>query len=155
MKTMIKITTILLVAMVTIMTFGCGKEEVADIDIDRLCSELLEQAEFEDELSQVDDEVIKMLYGINDYAQAQVYISSGATAEEIAVFEFSDTNTATNGFQMAQNRLEEQKEDFESYIPKEIRKLDRAVVLKVGKYVVVCVSNGDTAEKIITQFLGR
>ena len=101
------------------------------------------------------DEVIKMLYGINDYAQAQVYISSGATAEEIAVFEFSDTNTATNGFQMAQNRLEEQKEDFESYIPKEIRKLDRAVVLKVGKYVVVCVSNGDTAEKIITQFLGR
>lgn len=133
---------------------GCsGKEEITVLDISSLTSELLEQAEFEDELSPVDDEVIKKLYDIEDYVNASVYLSSGATAEEIAVFEFDGRDTAAAGLKKAQERVEEQRTDFESYIPKEIPKLDRAVVKQEGNYVIVCVSNSGKAEEIITKWI--
>ena len=137
-----------------IMLSGCSTQKGrTDIDISGLCSELLEKAEFEDELNTVDDAIIKMLYGIDDYVEAAVYLSSGATAEEIAVFEFDSKETAADALKKARVRIEEQKKDFESYIPKEIPKLDRAVVIQSDSYVIVCVSNSDKAEEIITQYI--
>ncbi|MGN1080988.1 MAG: DUF4358 domain-containing protein [Acutalibacteraceae bacterium] len=147
---------LLFVLSITIIAtlFGCSAQnDTTDIDIGYLSNELLEKAEFEDELNAIDDTTIKKLYNIDDYVKASVYLSSGATAEEIAVFEFDSKDTAADGLKKAQVRIEEQKTDFESYIPKEIPKLDRAVVKQSGKYVIVCVSNSNTAEKIITQYI--
>lgn len=134
------------------LLMGCSKK-VDTVDIAALSNTLLENVVFEDELNVTDDTMIKKLYNIDDYEKAQVYISSGATSEEIAVFEFSSQKTAEEGFKKAQDRIASQKADFESYIPKEVKKLNDAVVKQFGQYVVVCVSNGDEAEKIITQQL--
>ncbi len=134
--------------------FGCSAQnDTTDIDMEHLSSELLKNAEFEDELSAVDDMIIKKLYNIDNCVAAKVYISSGATAEEIAVFEFDNRETAADGLKKAKIRIGEQKENFESYIPKEMQKLDNAVVKQSGKYVIVCVSNGNKAKKIITQYI--
>ena len=44
------------------MLFGCSAQnKTADIDIIKLCSELLDKAEFEDELSAVDEKTVKKL----------------------------------------------------------------------------------------------
>lgn len=154
MKTIKKALLFLLSITIIITLFGCSApNDTTDIDIGYLSNELLEKAEFEDELNAVDDATIKKLYNIDDYVKASVYLSSGATAEEIAVFEFDSKDTATDGLKKAQARIEEQKTDFESYIPKEIPKLDSAVVKQLGKYVIVCVSNSNRAEKIITQYI--
>lgn len=134
--------------------FGCSDQnDAANMDIAQLSNELLDKAEFEDELSAVDGATIKKLYDIDNYVKASVYLSSGATAEEIAVFEFDSKDAAADGLKKAQVRIEEQKTDFESYIPKEIPKLDSAVVKQSGNYVIVCVSNSDKAEKIIKQYI--
>lgn len=154
MKALKKIFLILLsVAMIATMIGCSAKEEIIDMDIDSLCNELLDKAEFEDELSAIDDAMIKKLYNIDDYVKAVVYISSGATAEEIAIFEFDSEVAAADGLEKAQVRVEDQKADFESYIPKEIPKLENAVIKQSGKYVIVCVSSGNQAEKIITQYI--
>lgn len=154
MKTIKKILLFLLSLTIITTLFGCSaQKDTTDIDIGYLSNKLIEKAEFEDELNAVDDTTIKKLYNIDDYVKASVYLSSGATAEEIAVFEFDSKDTAADGLKKAQARIEEQKTDFESYIPKEIPKLDSAVVKQSGKYVIVCVSNSNTAEKIITQYI--
>lgn len=153
MKIMKKI--LLFLLSITICTFfGCSAQKnTTDIDIDSLCNELLEKAEFEDTLSAVDDTIIQKLYNTDPYIHASLYLSSGATAEEIAVFEFDSTDTAAAGLKQAQARIEKQKADFELYIPKEIRKLNQAVVKQANQYVIVCVSNSSKAETIITNYI--
>lgn len=142
----------LMISMMLVLLAGCsGKESIVTIDIVSLSNELLQNAAFGDELNAADDEVIKKLYDIDDYEKAQVYISSGATAEEIAVFEFSRKEMAEKGLKKAQEKIASQKEAFATYIPKEVKKLDDAVVEQFGQYVVVCVSNSREAETIITK----
>ena len=128
---------------------------IIEIDVHGLSSELLSQIAFVDELNAVGESVINRIYGIEDYVQAEVYIGSGATAEEIAVFEFADTESAADGLQLALERIEDQKADYEAYIPEEVKKLDRAVVKRYGRYVVVCVSDSEMAEEIITQYINK
>lgn len=157
MKVMKEVKFIFMLLLIIPVFSGCsGKGDTADrteIDISSLGSELLEKAEFEDELNLVDDTMVKKLYHIEEFTGAQVYIGSGATAEEIAVFEFDSGEAAEEGLKAAEDRLEGQKEDFASYVPKELQKLDNAVIKQAGKYLVVCVSNSDEAEKIIKKYI--
>lgn len=131
---------------------ACGNEK-KDIDVNALAGELLEKVEFVDELSQADQETVERLYHINDAVSQCVYIGSGATAEEIAVFELKDEAAAIDAKDAALQRIKEQKESFESYIPQEVEKLDQAIVMVSGKYLIVCVSNGDAANKVIETYI--
>lgn len=127
--------------------FGCAAQDAAgELDVDCLSRSLLETAELEDDLFAVDDTMIRKLYHIDDYTQASLYLSSGATAEEIAVFAFAGKEAAAAGLRKAQVRLEEKTRDFASYIPKEVPKLERAAVMQTGRYVIVCVSSGGSEE---------
>lgn len=156
MKTTKRILLFWIATAMAVFCLGCGqKPSNTDIDLAALGNELLQNAEFEDELSAVDDSVIQKVYEMDTYVNAQVYMSSGATAEEIALFEFEDSKAAGEGFKQVKTHLENQKEDFSTYIPKEVQKLERGVVKQSGKYVLVCISNGDKAEAIITDFINR
>lgn len=141
---------VLLAAAFLLAACGNGKK---DIDINALAEELLEKVEFVDELSQVDQETAERLYNIKDAVAQSVYIGSGATAEEIAVFELKDEAAAIDAKDAALQRMKEQKESFETYIPQEVEKLDQAIVKVSGKYLIVCVSNGNTANKIIESYV--
>ena len=155
MKTIKKILLFLLIVAIITTFSGCSsKNNTTEIDFNALSNELLENIEFKDELTAVDDAVIQKIYNIEDFVRAQVYISSGATAEEISLFEFDSNEKAEEGLKMAMERIEEQKADFGSYIPEELQKLDKAVVKQSGNYVIVCVSSSsDVAEEIITKYL--
>ena len=151
-----KLFAFLLVIAATAVMSGCGAQnDRIEIDISDLSRELLQKAEFEDELNPIGEATTQKLYDIDTYVAAEVYLSSGAPAEEIAVFEFDSTEDAAAGLKKAQVRIEEQKANYESYIPKEIPKLDHAIVKQLGQYVVVCVSNGDEAENILTQYINQ
>lgn len=156
MKTTGKMKVLLFMAIMILLLPGCaGKEEDFTVDIRSLGQELLEKAAFEDELNPVDDNVIKMLYNIDAYRDAGVYISSGATAEEIAVFEFQNKAAAEKGLENALERISNQKETFKSYIPKEVKKLEDTVIRQYGQYVVVCVSNSSEAEKVVEKYFNK
>ena len=147
---------LVLAALAMAVMAGCGaRSDDIQIDIADLSRELREKGEFEDELSPISDAAIQKLYGLEDYVSAEVYVSSGATAEEIALFEFDSTEAAAGGLKQAQFRIEGQRADFESYIPQEVPKLDRAVVEQLGRYVVVCVSDGDAAEEALTEYINE
>ena len=132
---------------------GCGKNDTISIDIDALSKELMEKVKFDDELVLSDSETAARLYGIESAVKSKLYIGSGATAEEIAVFEFGSVSDAEEGLKAAEARISEQKKSYESYAPDEIKRLDNSVVKCAAKYVAVCVTNDKAAEKIISEYL--
>ena len=155
MKIFKKFFPFLLLIAVGMVFSGCASgNDTAVMDIDALSKALLENIEFEDELTLLDDAMVGRLYDIEDYVSARVYIGSGATAEEIAVFEFDSREKAAAGLKVAVGRVEEQREDFAGYLPGELKKLDNAVAGQYGRYVILCVSGDDSARELIAKYAG-
>lgn len=144
---------VLIAVLCAALLCGCGAGSV-EIDPEALAQELAEKVPFEDQLSLAPEAAAEKLYAIVDAERAFIYTGSGATAEEIAVFEFADEAGAKAGLALARQRIERQTEDYASYIPEELFRLENAVLRQSGRYLAVCVSAGAEAEEIIEAWLG-
>lgn len=131
---------------------ACGAENTK-INIEELSADLISNVEFADEMTLINEKTIENLYNIDYAVSQQVYMGSGATAEEVAVFELKDENDANKALDAVKQRIEVQKQDFETYIPAEIPKLENAIVKKIGQYVIVCISDGKEADEIINGYI--
>lgn len=140
-------------ALLALAISACGGKAPA-VDIDQLAGELLEQAGFEDQLTELDDGMVSALYGVEGAQEQRVYLSSGATAEEMAVFLFSTEEEAQAAEAALRQRLESRKSDFANYMPDEAERLENAVLERKDCWVVLCVSSGDAAREIIEKYLG-
>lgn len=134
---------------------GCSKEKKEDrvIDVHTMAQSLLNDITYEDQLTKVEGNMFQMIYGISqeDIEEYEAYVSTGATAEEIAVIKAKDEATAESMEEKLTDRVEAQKNSFANYIPKEVEKLEEAVVYQEGVYVVLSISNDDEkAEEIIS-----
>ena len=146
---------ILFAIIISLFAFvGCKSDDKeVTLDISDLATNLNEKIEFVDDLTKIDDSSIQTIYQIDYAVASEVYVSSGATAEEIAVFELEDKEDADKAYKACEERIETQKEAFETYIPEEMEKLDNAVIKKVGKYVIVCIADNNTAEDVISTYV--
>lgn len=142
----------LAVLLLGIFVFASCAAKQKPIDCQQLSDELFAEVPFQDELTLADEKTAEKLYNIQNAVKEFVYIGSGATAEEIAVFEFATEEEAKNAVENAKTRISDQTDSFASYVPKETEKLDNAVVRQSGNYLVVCVSDGDKAEEIIGKY---
>ncbi|MDD6034421.1 MAG: DUF4358 domain-containing protein [Oscillospiraceae bacterium] len=135
---------------------GCGSKPAANIDIDSLAAKLTSDVAFEDELSLIDDGMISMVYNNTlQWEDAVLYMGSGATAEEVAVFACADEAAAKAALNEAEAHIASQKESYESYVPEEVKRLDEAIVRQSGKYVVVVVTEDTAAaEAVLKEYLG-
>jgi len=160
----LKKTNILAILMVLLITLllcsGCGGEEAKVLDVSGLGNALVTSDLFVDELTEGESDVIYEFYGIDasDVKEAKVYFSTGATAEEIAIFVAADKEASAKIAQGAATRVEDLKNSFEQYLPAEMQKLGDPVLMEVGNpngdYVILCICN-DTAKakSIIEQYL--
>lgn len=136
--------------MMAAMLLTSCNEQPKDVDISALASQIVGEVSFDDSLSEIDDDMISMLYSIDGYTDAVLYKGSGATAEEVAIFKMETTDDAKAALEEAQAHIQSQIESYESYIPEEVSRLEDAIVRQDGCYVSVVVS-GDSAaaEKLL------
>jgi hypothetical protein len=124
---------------------SCSKPpmETIAMDVGACADMLLNTVSFQDILTAISDEMMATLYLIDeqDVTQSKVYVSSGATAEEIAVFEARDSDAARRIEAAVLQRVAEQQSSFRDYLPAELPKLDDPFVQVRGKYVILCLSN--------------
>ena len=112
---------------------------------DEYAQKIIEKLKFSDNLTKVNQNLLEGLYSVKckDLADASVYMSSGATAEEVAVFEV-DVKGGTD-IQTLKEKLQKhvgkRKTSFENYLPNETEKLKNPVIYAKGNTVVLCVSN--------------
>lgn len=133
---------------------GCADKKNENIDVVSLANQLKDGITFQDEMSELDDELFSMVYFIeeSDIVNKKIYLSSGATAEEIAVIEGKDSESADRIEEGLNQRIEDEKANFESYIPEEMKKLEEAVLVKRGNCVILCISDDNKkALEIINQ----
>lgn len=165
-----RITALLAAAVMSIsMLTACGNGEADNNSVQEgsdattkmpapgeVAEQLLSGVTFEQELSQLTDEEITFYITVEDGVDGVMYMSSGSTAEEIAVFEAPDKNVAAAMLSNAKDFLSDQRSSFEDYIPEEAKRIDDAVVEQKGNYVVICVSGDSaTAKSVIEQAFGE
>jgi hypothetical protein len=138
---------------------GTGGQNAKELDARALAEALIGGIAFDDQMEIATDDAFHALYAVdstNDSVTDFVlFTSTGATAEEVSVIEAKDEESASAAMELALERIASQKFEFENYAPAEMAKLNDPVLVRSGKYIILCLSNDNSAaEKIIGEFIG-
>lgn len=136
-------------------TVSTSEEEATNVDVTAMADALYTEVTYEDTLSELNDDTALSYYGIEqeDVTECVVMVSTGATAEEIAVFEATDSEAAEAIKEACENRLEKQINSYNDYKPAEISRLDDAIIEASGNYIVYCVADDtDKVNEIIDEY---
>ena len=126
---------------------ACGEPAAPSVDIDALADELLAAATFGETMNPIPEETAAGLYGAPEGTRAVAYGGTGATAEELAVFDCGSAEAAGALVQTLEQRNQSRIEGYQSYNPAEVPKLESAVILSGGQYVVLIVATDAAAAK--------
>ncbi len=146
---------ILIIAIVFAIVF-IPKNKDVQINIQDLASRIVESASFEDQLEQADSEMVMDDYNfssdeINDLVS---YQGSGATSEELVILQVKDKSKINSVKEKINTRLSERRGAFESYLPKEVGKIDNNILRVEGNYIILCIANDtNTVNKILNEYI--
>ncbi|MDR2296036.1 MAG: DUF4358 domain-containing protein, partial [Clostridiales Family XIII bacterium] len=137
---------------------GAGGRTEAALDMRRLAEALIDGVAFDDRMEEASDSAFYALYAIEPPDESitgfVLYTSTGATADEVAIIEAKDAESAPIVMERARARIASQKADFEDYEPGEMTKLNDPVLVRAGRYVILCLSNDNAAaERILEDFV--
>ena len=136
---------------VAVSMSACNNQsvDISNASASDIASTIKESVSFVDDMLEVSDEVVNDFYSLPDgVTEMKVYMSSsGATAEELAIFKCDNTETAEAVIKACEMRVEALKEKFEDYIPGEIDKIENAIIQKRDCFIMfACVNDTAPAE---------
>ncbi len=153
-----RLTIALLLITLLSLTVSCSQKKepkTKDFDVQKLADQLLEDLAL-NFLVKAEESIVFNLYPLekDDIDTYVVYVSSGATTEEIALFKASDEDKAKDVMASIQTRISDQKESYSTYRPEELTRLDDSVLVQRGQYIILCISdNRDKALEVIDDFI--
>ena len=146
-----RISAIIIAFAIILCVGGCVKEEAnydANITADKLNSGLT----FGETLEKSTADAAYSIYGIDPSLciDAAIYVGSGATADEIAVFNCVDVESAKTVLEAVNSRIEYLKEGYSSYGPDQVPKIESATVITSAETVILCIcENPETVNGIL------
>jgi hypothetical protein len=142
-----------IIIFVLMFAAGCSQQQAnVSMDVDSVADGIMKAVTFKDQMSEVKEKTALTIYGLDaaSVTKAKVYESTGATAEEVAVFEGKDEKAAGTVKEAVQKRVETQKESYKDYVPAELEKLKKPLIIEKGRYVVLCVADDTSpAQKVV------
>ena len=129
---------------------GAGSDTGNEIvDAKALADGLSSRISFSEELTDIDENALLRRYGLSadDVTEVYGYCGTRAVVDEVSVFKTDDTKKVED---QVQAHLDSQIKNYSSYAPDEVPKLEDAFVTTIGDCVIVCVSNDDAANVILT-----
>ena len=124
------------------------------IDMDALVKRVLDKVAFEAELNKLDDSVAEGMVETTEGTKLQIYLGNGTFADELIVMTAKNESDAKQNQESIKLHLADSKKSFENYNPKEAKKIEQAVSIRCGCYVIVCItSDYETAEETINAFI--
>lgn len=146
-----RIAAALLALCMAVALAACGQGSELELNIDEFGEELYSAGKFSESLYPIDESVAQGLYGVDAGTRCWARTGTGATAEELAVFETADADSASALAEKLRTRNEERMDSYAGYIPEEVPKLESAVILSGGRYVVLCVAEDSSAVREAAQ----
>ena len=125
--------------------------EAKEYDIEATPKALLDSGAFSETPEALDADLISGVYNLTaEPSSAAAYTSTGATAEEVVVLVYADSDGAAAGKADLERRVADQKEACQDYLPLEIPKLEGAVISQSGNSVLLVVaSDYDAVQKAL------
>ena len=139
--------------------FGCVNSQTetkiydADITADTLNSKL----QFGEPLEKSTADALFSIYGIDSSlcSKAAFYAGSGATADEIAVFNCINSDAAKTVKESVTARLDYLRDGYSSYGPDQIPKIDSAAVIIEGNSIIMCICDNPQDVLSIVESVGK
>ncbi|MBO5648638.1 MAG: DUF4358 domain-containing protein [Clostridia bacterium] len=133
--------------------------ERVPLELGVLARALADTCTFSEPLTQNDAYLKNHLYGFSAQADNMVactaYVPAGITPEEVLVFEMKTADAANTIADMLRGYVTYQETQYGSYKPEEVPKLDDAVIVVDGTFVVYVVSTDNAAaNKTVSDLLG-
>lgn len=104
---------------------------------------LIDQGAFSGALTEVDREVVPLIYGLEDTAikESVCYTAanSSVSADEVAVFVMEDAAGAEAAAAACRQRMEDQVDIYQTYGPDQVPRLEAATILQRDNTVLLAV----------------
>lgn len=141
---------ILLLLSFSLLCASCsGRQSATDIDLEAVAQSALSDAGYSEELVALDDSTILRRYPTLDLTKVesyQVYVSgSMGTAEELALFKAKSSDDMQHIRDAVDRRIEDLQISFEDYRPEEMSKIEDAVIVEKGDYLLFAIVPESTA----------
>lgn len=136
---------------------GKNEKDAARLDANAaaLGKKVAEATTFSDHMSVADKDIMLAMYGIDEslVEDAYFYISTGATAEEVAVIVCKTENNAVDQDSMNEimsaldARVQSQRDGFTDYVPEELAKLSSPAMMMMRNVAFLLIAD-DTSRGI-------
>ena len=124
------------------------------IDVEALVRRIQDKVIFEAELNKLDASVAEGMIETAEGTKLQIYVGKGTYADELVIMTAKNESDAKRNQESVKTHLAETKKAFQDYLPEEAKKVEKAVSVRCGCYVIVCVTaDYETAEKTINAFI--
>lgn len=126
-------------------------QDNSDAMIDK-SDEIMDTLSFRDTMSILSDDAVANFYELDESILKNMVVykgATGATAEEIAIFELNDAKDAEQMIKICETRLQDLKVQYENYKPEEMTIIDDGVIEVNGNLVMLAVCDDvDTAKDL-------
>lgn len=131
------------------------KQADSTLDTKAFASTVIKKVAFDTKLEKMDDSVAQsMITTASEDTSTELYMGEGTSADELLIVTVEDESQMDQEIENVQKHLTDMQQSFQDYLPKEAKKIDDAVILQSGKYIVACVSGDkDTAGSVIREQL--
>lgn len=136
---------------------GCGSRGTKELDLDAFAKQVIETVSYDDDMVALSETVLPDYYDLSfeGFEKAVVYASgSGATANELAIIQVKDADALGRAKEAVERRKANLTANYQDYIPAEIARIDGAIVVEEGRYLLFSISeSNDTIEKLFRDSL--
>lgn len=122
-----------------------------NVSVDELAGKIIEKVSFTEQLESLEDEAAYYNYGIEGITpEVSAWASSSAVVDCLAVFKAENDADVQTVQAAIESTVDYLRDGYSDYGPDQVPKLDSAVTVTKGNYVVFCVAadNAAAAEAI-------
>jgi hypothetical protein len=135
---------------------GCdlkgAKTEDAHIDLIQMGQTIIDTVNYDDSLIIPSKRAVEEMYSVDfdSIGEAAIYVSGTlATTNELIIIRLADEKYSQEVKDALNKRVEEQKASYRDYNPSELYRLDKALTLHKGRYLLFSISNdNDTVKEL-------
>lgn len=144
------IVTAVMIAAMLVSATACSRGRDYSLNEVQLAGKLLSEVNFDCELYQVQEESVDNFIALDGVEKKIMYMGSGSYADSFGLFRLDSAESAKAALDSVTSYLVDLQDSFKDYIPKEADKVQNAVTVQKGKYVIFCItSDGENAATII------
>ena len=151
-KAVKKIVSMVLAAVTALSMTACApdpEKPEKQYDVPALAQSILKQVAFADTLSEVGASAALYFPDLPENAQITLYTGSGYFADELALITLNDASDRKAGRASVDAHIDQLRNQFQSYIPEEVGKIDKAYIWEHDNYILVCISDDYASAKRI------